>query len=459
MEYDLAIKNGTIIDPKRGKTTVASLGIKEGSISVITREEIRAKETIEASGHIVCPGFIDIHAHVEGNRYCADVLAAMGVTTVYSGSCGMGVKNLEEFFECYEREGFLIHQVEQKGHTLLREAVGVTNRYQPSDRLAIKKMKELLEESFDEGAYGLSFGLEYVPGASNEEVIELAKVAARYDKLITIHTRSDCYGGLATLREAIDIARRTGASVHISHVVYQFGMGMVQEALRMIEEARNEGLDISADSGLYSGFATSIGSAVFDKGCIQKWGCDYNSIIAGTGKYRGERLTKERFLELRQNAPEDTAIGMVGRSSEVFKALEWPYMMVGTDAGTLYDGSIPGHPQDAGTYPRFFKTMVREQGRLTWIEAIRRCTYMPAKRLGLEKKGCIEEGADADIVIFDPQLIEDQAQYPCFGATDARPEGIDYVIINGKIAVEGKQVLDIRPGHIIRGKKQIFTWR
>jgi N-acyl-D-amino-acid deacylase len=456
MKYDVVIKNGTIIDPKRRKSTIANLGILNGKISSITREEIEGIVEIEVKDKIVCPGIIDIHAHVEGNLDCGKVMAAMGVTTVYNGNCGMSPENLKAFYK--DNEHFIINQIEQIGHTNLRERAGVYDRYKSSGDEEIEIMKIMLKEAFEDGVSGLSFGLEYVPGSSRKEVLELAKVAAKYGKLVSIHTRGDSYGGLSTLREAIDITRKTGAAVNISHLTYQFGMGMATEALNMIEEALEEGLDISVDSGLYSGFATAIGSAVFDEGCLEKWGCDYSSLIAGTGKYKGQRLTKEIYEELRRDYPEETGIGMVGEEYEVFEILEKPYVMVCTDGGTLYDNGIPGHPQDAGTYPKFFRTMVREQHRISWMDAINRCTYMPAKRLGLKNKGAIEVGADADILIFDPKVIEDKANYPCFGPTEARAEGIEYVFVNGVITVKGKEVLNVKAGRVIKGNGELWKW-
>lgn len=458
MKYDYVIKNGTIIDPKNKRSTVANMGISDGKISVITRENIDGENILNATGKIVCPGIIDIHTHVEGNEDCARLMNAMGVTTVYNGNCGMSPENLKEFLDKQDKQGFLINQIEQVGHTTLRESVGLFDRYREADLIQIEKMKELAEEAFNMGVFGLSFGLEYVPGSSKEEVIELSKVAAKYGKLISIHTRSDCYEGLTTLREAIDITRITGASLNISHLTYQFGMGMATEALNIIEDALREGLDISVDSGLYSGFATEIGSAVFDEGCIDKWNCDYSSLIAGTGKYRGLRLSKEIYEELRSNYPKETGIGMVGREDEVYEILEKPYVMVCTDAGTLYEKGVPGHPQDAGTYPKFFKTMVKEQNRISLIDAINKCTYMPAQRLGLKNKGIIEIGADADILIFNLNTIEDKADYPCFGSTDTPPEGIEYVFVNGVMTVNGKEVFNVKPGKLIRSKCQVWKY-
>lgn len=456
--YDVVIKNGTIMDPKREKTTVANIAIVKDKIAYITREDIEGKEVIEAKGKIVCPGFIDIHTHVDGNKDCAEGLVAMGVTTAYSGNCGMGVENLEYFYEKYEKEGFLINQIQQVGHTALREQIGLFDRYISASSMQIEEMKLILKNLFKLGANGLSFGLEYVPGSSKEEVLELSKVAAQYGKLVSIHTRKDCYEGLTSLREAINIAKETGASIQISHLIYQYGMGMAREAIKMIEDARAEGYDISVDSGLYSGFATAIGSAVFDEGCTEKWGCNYSSIICCAGEHRGERLTKKLYEELRKKHPEYSAIGMVGNEYEVFEVLEKPYVMVASDSGTYYDNGKPGHPQDTGTFPKFFRTMVREQNRITLMDAIKRCTIIPAKRLKLHNKGSIDIGKDADIVIFDKDTIEDKSDYPCFGATDTKPEGIECVIVNGEIVVKENKILNKKPGRIIKETLEKWRW-
>jgi len=456
--FDLVILGGTLMDPKTKRSTIANIGIKNGLIESITRNEIHGKTVINATGNVVCPGFIDPHVHVEGNHECGEIMAAMGVTTTINGNCGNSPEDIRSFFEQYEKEGFIVNQLEQVGHTTLRNLSGNSDRYAPSSKIQIEQMKIYAKEAFEMGAAGLSFGLEYVPGSSKEEVIELAKVAAQYGKVISIHTRTDCYQGLNALKEAIDICRVTGAGVQISHLTYMFGLGMAAEALRMIENAIKEGLDITCDSGLYSGFATQIGSAVFDEGCVEKWGGDYNCIIAGTGKYRGMPLTEAMYRELRQDYPEESGIGMVGLEYEVFEILEKPYIMVGSDAGTQYDQGRPGHPQDGGTYPKFFRTMVREQNRISLLDAIDRCTYMVARRFGLENKGFLAEGADADLVIFDPRTIADKADYPCYGETHTRPEGIHSVIINGVLTVDKKEVLKVKPGKIYRDKTKEWTW-
>ena len=455
--FDIVILDGTIIDPKSRRSTIANIGIENGKIQEISRKILEGKKVIWAKGYVVCPGFIDPHAHVEGNADCAEVLAAMGVTTVVNGNCGNSPLELEAFFEKHEKEGFLINQYEQIGHTTLRQLAGNMDRYSASTHEQIQIMVKAATDAFRMGVCGLSFGLEYVPGSSREEILQLSKVAAEFGKPVSIHTRTDGYPGLVALQEAIDICKLTGASVQISHLTYMFGLGMAKESLRMIEQACQEGFDITVDSGLYSAFATQIGSAVFDEGCTEKWNSDYSCIVAGTGKYRGMQLTEAMYKDLRKNFPEESGIGMVGKEYEVFEILEKPYVMVGTDAGTQYDNGRPGHPQDAGTYPKFFKTMVREQNRISLLDAIDKCTYMVAKRFGMDTKGYIGLGADADLVIFNPKTIEDKANYPCFGDTHTRPEGIHTVIVNGVLTVEGKVVNKTTAGKIV--KQPALNWK
>ena len=149
---------------------------------------------------------------------------------------------------------------------------------------------------------------------------------------------------------------------------------------------------------------------------------------------------------------------MVGNEYEVFEVLEKPYVMVGSDSGTYYDNGKPGHPQDTGTFPKFFRTMVREQSRITLMDAIKRCTIIPAERLKLDNKGTIDIGKDADIVIFDKDTIEDKSNYPCFGATDTKPEGIECVIVNGEIVVKENKILNKKPGRIIKETLEKWRW-
>ncbi|MFA9381694.1 MAG: amidohydrolase family protein, partial [Acetanaerobacterium sp.] len=360
--YDISIRNGTLIDTRQKKLTAANLYLKDGRIAHISREDEPAAEIIDATGRYVSPGFIDIHAHIEGNRANGALLSLQGVTTVLNGNCGMSAEDIGGFIDAQNKQGFVLNQLELCGATLLRMRAGQNDPYAPLDPGQLCKANILLEEALEQGAAGLSFGLEYVPGSSREEVLTLSRTAARYGKLVTIHIRTDCYEGLLALREAIDINRITGAAVQISHVVYQFGFGMMREALEMIDKAVRDGCDISCDSGMYTSFATYIGTPVFEPTSFEKWGCSYDSLFAANGKYAGQYLNKQKYDDLRCNHPNDVAIALIGKPYEIPMAFELPYMMTSSDAGVNQtEDTSKGHPQDAGTFPRFISELVRKR--------------------------------------------------------------------------------------------------
>jgi len=450
MKYDLVINNGRIIDPKKGTQTIGNIGISDGVIKIITRVDISGEIEIDASFKEVAPGFIDAHAHIDGHLGNGRLMALQGVTTVINGHCGVAPFPIKEFIEEQNIKGFIINQVQLVGHTSLREAIGVRNPNIALNPEQIQKANQLLEEELKNGAAGLSFGLEYIPQTSKEEVLILSKMAAKYGKVVSVHSRKDGWEGLESLKEIIDISKMTGASVIVSHVIFQYGFGMMTEALTIIDTAVKEGYDISCDSGMYDSFTTYAGSNVLKDGCVERWGCTYNDLFAVNGKYSGQRLTRKIYEDLRKNYPDDLVIAMIGDEHEIYEAFDLPYMMVSSDAGSnKTENPSLGHPEDAGTFPSFFRKLVREQGRLTLVDAIRRCTYLPAKKFGLKNKGRMKIGSDADIVIFDSQTILDNSGFSIEGKTNEPPNGIEYVLVNGKIVVEGKEVCNKSPGEAI----------
>jgi N-acyl-D-amino-acid deacylase len=450
--FDMAILGGTLIDPEKNQLTVANLYCDKGKIVEISRERREAETVIDASGLCVSPGFIDIHAHVDGKAPAGELLCLQGVTTVVGGNCGSGILGVGYFLLGQNENGFVINQLQLVGTTDLRRIAGQEDPYAPLGKEGIAKAREILEQELADGGAGLSFGLEYTPGSSREEVMALSEVAARYGKPVAIHIRTDCYAGLRALLEAIDICRETGAGVQISHVVYQFGFGMMRQALEIIDNAVSEGLDITCDSGMYTSFATYAGSAVYDDGCLEKWGCGYGDLLAASGRYAGRNLTEDMFFELRRESPDDVVIALIGNESEIAEAFELPYMMVSSDAGV---GDEAGHPQDAGTFPRFFRKMVRELGNLTLPDAVRRVTLLPARRMGLDSKGRLTPGCDADLVVFDPNKIRDNSHFPHVGRPDTPPDGVEAVVVNGKTSVRHGQISGIKSGvAIIRPNEQ-----
>ncbi|MBV7274094.1 amidohydrolase family protein [Clostridiaceae bacterium UIB06] len=451
--WDIVIKNGKLVNPERESVVHCNIGISGGKISIITEQDIKGKEEIDAKNKIVCPGFIDIHAHIDGDIGCAKLSLVQGVTTTVGGNCGGGPIDLKKFFDEQDKKGFPINQAQFVGHSFsLRERVGVTDPYISSTSSQIKQMQDLAEKAFKEGGVGLSFGLEYAPGASFDEVIELSRVAARHGRLVSIHTRLSAPDDLDSLREAIKIAELTGVSVQISHLVYQYGAGVMSEAIELISNARKSGLNIWADSGMYTSFATHIVTSVFDEEHIKNFGWEFNHMFIASGKHKGQSLTEELYRSMRNNKEDAVIICFTGVEDEIYEALLSDYVMLSSDTGPSPTGNIDEcHPQNAGSFPRFFRKMVREQKSISVIEAVKKCTLVPAEALGFSNKGRLNLGTDADLLVIDMERIIDKSDFSDKGRPDAYPEGIDYVIVNGKIVVDKGQIREgVMPGKSIR---------
>ncbi len=458
MLYDLAINNATLVEPASNIVTVANLGITGTKIGAVTRADIKGRRVIDAGLKVVCPGFVDIHSHVDNYMYGGKLFARQGITTAIGGNCGLSPKSPEQFFEDMAESGFPINQGQMVGHSFtLRDEVGTKDPYTPADEEQTQKMRTLVEDRLAEGALGLSIGLEYSPGSSYEEVKALCRIAALYNKPVSIHGRYDSWRGLESINESLQLARETGASIQIAHLAYMVGMGMMTEALSMIAEARHQGYDIAADCGLYSAFASFIGCAVFDPGSLEKWGCDYSDLYVSTGPFANQQCNKKLFDKLREEEPDTVITAFAGQDHEVYEALAADFVMVSTDGCVGSPEPGTGHPQDSGTFPRFFRMMVRETGKLSLLEAVKKCTLMPAQRLNLSQKGHLRPGADADIVIFNLKKITDNSTYPGMGKPDAPPTGIDYVIVNGTPVVdEGRYLDDCKPGKAVTLPNKIW---
>ena len=461
------IRDGILADPARSTVFRGHIGLRDGKIAAVTPNEIFGRRVIDAGGRIVAPGFIDIHGHIDGHLECALLSLVQGVTTTVGGNCGIGPLHLASFFESQAQKGFPIHQAQLVGHSLsLREAVGLADPYRAAGPAQIARMAELADQALAEGAIGLSFGLEYAPGSSWEEVAALGRVAADRGRLVPIHTRVLTRGDLASLQEAIDISATTGAAVLVSHFVYQYGGGFMTAALDMVDAARRRGLPVAVDSGMYTAFATFIGAPLFSPAAMAEFGWKPEDLLAATGKYRGRRLDQGMYQELRRSNQRETVICFTGNETEIREPLLKEYAMLSSDTGPSGD-TAAGHPQSTGSFPRFFRKMVREQKALPLLAALAKCTILPARTLGLANKGRLAEGGDADLVIFDIDRIRDRADFPGVGRPDTQPdtqpdtrsdarpdthpEGIDYVIVGGEVAVaEGQIVPGVLAGKPIR---------
>lgn len=450
--FDITIKNGTVIDTIHLTKSILNIGIQEGKIQYIGNNNIVGIYDIDGTNKIISPGFIDVHGHIDGYDYAGELATCQGITTTIGGNCGLSPIDMKEFFLGQEANGFYINQAELIGHSFsLRKKVGITDNYQKASDDQIRQMEELTEQALIEGACGISFGLDYSPGASLKEITALARICAKYNKIMAIHTRLFTEYDLYSLYEVLSIAKETGVKILFSHFIYQYGNGAMEAALETIERAMEQGFDIHIDSGMYTDWATFISTETFSEQTIKDNGYVLGDMIVATGKYIGQCLTKELYTLLRQDYPWESVICFNGREKDIYLALEKKYAMPSTDIGQYSRGE--GHPQIAGTFPKYLIEMVRNKKILTIEEAIRKATILPATVFGLKGKGVIEVGADADIVVFDFDKLEDLATFPHLGKPDAKPKGIEFVIINGKLVVKMGQFTEEKAGHIIKEEK------
>jgi N-acyl-D-amino-acid deacylase len=434
--FDLVIRNGRVVDPAGTVDAICNVGIRDGKIHTLTAGAVEGREVVDAAGLTVVPGFIDIHMHEDPLQpdgtipwHTAWFMAGMGVTTAIGGNCGSNFGKLVAYYDRIRSGGSPTNYAAFAGHRWLREITGATDRYRPATREQIAAMKPLLREALAGGALGLSYGLEYVPGASDEECFELARVVAEFaGKVCSIHQRHDAERSLEAVAEAIAISRESGVPMQISHIGSMCAFGQMTEALQMIDTARAEGLDITSDCYPYAAFSTMLGSAVFDDGCLEKWGVGYDSLLIGTGPHAGKRMTAELFRVLREEQPDTAIIAFVMNEAEVFQALRHPVVSIGSD-GFMHNRQ--GHPRGVGTFPRVLGRFVRE-GHLSFMEALRKCTIMNADRFGWHHKGRVQEGCDADLLLIDPAALADRNT---FEQPDLSPVGVHAVIVNGQVAV------------------------
>jgi N-acyl-D-amino-acid deacylase len=434
-----------------------NIGISNGKITEMTKESIQGDETLDAGGMVVSPGFIDIHMHEDINDPQNEGftkeqyptfrrMALMGVTTAIGGNCGYSRYPLNDFFSELDERGIPIHYAGFSGYITLREKAGLTDRYAAASDEQKGHIHELIRKEMESGAVGLSFGFEYAPGTSTKEAIDAARVVAEYPgRLISAHFRYDGERAVDSIEEIAEIARITGVPVQVSHIGSCAGFPVIMDqALRALDEARTEDVDIMGDCYPYNCFCTSIGSAVFDDGCFEKWKVDESAIYIAEGEHRGEYCTKELFQKVREEAPHTMVVGFVMNEEEVIKAIKHPLVMACSD-GSFHGDS--GHPRGAGTFPRILGRYVREEKKISLMDALAKMTIVPARRLNLKEKGRIKIGCDADLVVFDPDTIMDLSD---FQHPTEKPVGISTVVLKGVPIVRNGNLVNSKTGRVIR---------
>jgi len=443
---DLVILHGRVLDPESGFDAVANVGISGGVVRVVSAEPIAGKDTVDATGLVVAPGFIDILSY-DPNGVGSWNKIADGVTTALA--MHGGTTNPDAWYASQARQRPPINFGASFFHTEARNLLKLGRNQHPSP-YQIQQLADMAERALRRGALGISISPEYIPGTTAAEILPLMRLARQYGVPVFFHARySDMQEpgtNLDALREIIDDARESGAAVHVEHINSTGGTFSMKESLQMLARARQEGIDITADTYPYSFWATYLNSARFDPGWQSRFGISYGDLqIAGTT----ERLTEQTFLKYR--AAGKLAVAYAIPEDDVVEALRAPLVMIGSDA--ILEKGFNNHPRASGTFARTIGLYARERGVMSLQDAVAKMTILPARRLerraeAMRRKGRLSVGADADITIFDYATIRDQAtvEHPEYPSA-----GIRYVLVNGQIVKDPSGLRrEVRPGRGVR---------
>ncbi|HLE64092.1 MAG TPA: amidohydrolase family protein [Pyrinomonadaceae bacterium] len=485
-DLDILISNGTVVDGSGGPPRVCDVAIRNGKIAGLSSWRFyfsRAKVHIDAAGRIVAPGFIDVHTHVEPNippsgPFRADNFLRQGVTTIITGNCGRSRTDIAALFQGLEKNGTYVNVATLIGHNSVRQQVmAFASRHPTSEEL--NRMETIVDRAIKDGAVGLSTGLVYLPGrfAETSEVVALAKVAADEGGLYASHIRNEGPQGIAALREALDIGRQAGAATEISHFksTGPRQWHTISQRLALLDEARLRGQTVTIDVYPYARSSTTtdvllpdwalrdnrlglkevIASSearrklredILSRMNEEGWkDFSFVKLAAGRREWIGKTLAQVPIAarDLNQQVENLIEISLLGGAQAVYadmdeqdvaEAATNAYCTFGSDSSVRDPKAeyLP-HPRGYGTFPRIFRRYVREQGLLTMTAAVHKASGQAAEAFHLGNRGVLKSGYWADITVFDANKIEDRADYD---QPFAPPLGIDYVIVNGVVAVD-----------------------
>ena len=444
VSYDLVVANGRVIDPESELDAVRHLGIRGGRIEAVSESPLAGARVIDAAQHVVAPGFIDLHEHGQQEESYA-MMVRDGVTSAFE--LEVGTADIDAWYAA-RAAGQLVNHGVSVGHIparmkvlgdpgtgLLPAGIGGSGR---ADERQLAAIEAILRDGLAQGAVAVGFGSAYTPGAPISEIERMFRVAAAGRAPAHIHMR----GGVDGLKETIAAAKTAGAGLHIVHVNSSGGDDL-DAFLSAIRAARDAGQDVTTEAYPYGAGMTEIQSALFDD--WRTWTDDrfaQHQLVS-----TGERLTRATFETAR------TAGGTViihGRSdAQTRAAIASPLSMVASD-GFIEKGR--GHPRTSGSYAKVLGKYVREEQALSLMDALRKMTLEPARRLEkrtptMAAKGRIRQGADADLTIFNPATVIDRATYEDASIPSA---GIPFVIVGGQVVVDKGAITSARPGRGIR---------
>lgn len=498
---DVVISNGRIIDGTGNGWYYGNIAIKDGKVLGISPvNNWNATRVIDAKNMIVAPGFIDVHTHLEGDEKREPEAKSFlydGVTTCITGNCGSSNVNIGKYLQWIDSFKIGINVGTLIGHNDVRKTVmGRANR--DATTAELEKMKSIVDKAMQDGAVGLSTGLIYIPGTYTKtyEIIELAKVSAAYHGLYASHMRDEGDSVVEAINEALTIGREAHLPVEISHFKLsgQQNWGRSKVTVSMIEKAREEGIEVTIDQYPYTASSTSISTLIPDEILadgqdsikarlerpavqkevirsilkrIKKRGLKHVSyaVVANfepDTTYNGKSIEQINLMKGRKHKAKYEAMTVIdimkaGGASAVFhgmgeedikRIMKYPFNMFASDATIRVLGAGVPHPRGYGTNARVLARYVREQKVIGLEEAIRRMTSLPAQKFQLNDRGLLRAGYAADIVVFDENKVADIST---FDKPHAYSVGFEYVIVNGKLAIDEGKHTGSRAGKALYG--------
>lgn len=467
VEYDIVLSGGRVIDPETKLDAVRNVGIINNRIAQISSEQLKGKQTINVSGLVVAPGFIDLHVHGRTNTE-QEYQLHDGLTTALE--LEWGIENLKEWYAtrqskalinygasvCWPYERFKtidkykdavrkMHETSIKGETSIEL---LTNTILPAaaEQLSTEEMSNTLDNiktSLGEGGIGIGVPIGYLPKTNPIEMFKVFQLAGELKVLVFSHVRNP---DIISIQEVIANASITNTPLHIVHI-NSMALGNIQTGLDMVQAAQKRGLDVTTELYSYTAASTGLQSAMFSDGWQERLGISYGDLqwVA-----TGERLTKETFAVYRKTG--GVVIMHVMKPEWIKTGIAAPAVIIASD-GMPYKKLA--HPRTGGTFSRVLGKYVREEKVIDLMTAIEKMTLLPAKRLEeiapmMRFKGRLQIGADADITIFNPNTVIDKGTFengPIFS------EGIEFVMVNGVFVLKnGKAVDNIFPGQPVYGK-------
>jgi N-acyl-D-amino-acid deacylase len=511
-EYDIVIRNGRVLDGAGNPFIRADVAIKDGRIAKVGFVPGKGARELDATGKYVSPGFIDMmdqSAGVLAKNGLAENKILEGVTTALSGEGGTPVppSEIASWFAGLEQSGISLNFGDYYSATAARRAVlGTADRSPTPEEL--DRMRAMVDTAMRAGVFGITTALIYPPSSYHrtDELIELAKVSAKYGGFYASHIRGEGKELLTAVGEAIRIGEESGAPVEIYHLkaAYQPGWGtLMKKAGALVDSARARGVDVAADMYVYTaggtGLEATIPSWAFEGGMdslrarlenptirarlkreVETGSPGWWNIIEAAGSWKGvvlanarnpdnakyNGMTLDAIAKAEHKDPRDAAWDLVlqgkGRVMAIYfmmsepdieTALRFPWTSIGSDAGAALQAGTTDllglpHPRSYGNFPRVIAKYVRENHTLTLPDAIRKMTGWPAERMRIAERGLLRPGFWADVVVFDYATIQDRATYE--HPTES-PAGIDYVLVNGVVVADHGAHTGAKPGQVIYG--------